>query len=464
MITIKNYTFDYYRYLFVTSSIVLFGILLKTFDKRPYVIIETALLLFGLLFSIIYMMENKARLTNNSKFFILFILYLFIYNFSIVFLRPFEVDISVFDSLLFGIQEFRLSTVGYFLPLLFFPLALYEREKIIEKFVLLSKIAIAYTLFEQFFSLSGYRTFFESLYFNSGVVTSNQIGVKSFGVYRIWGLIGSPQILGIFHIMTLALMLHSKQKLWAYLSLLCIFLSTSKTAILVLILLVFLYLIVTRRYLLFFLASTMITLLAFWLYSLNEYLVSSLSNDYLYVQKFVGSIQGYFILITNTLDYQPGVNGGDGSVHINQAGPLMRVYTYFSTNPLEIFFGKGITYSFLHSNQLAETAFGAPDIKSADQFYMGLSSDFYILTYFEQYGIFGTLALSLIYFIYPVILLFKKHSYILYIPITFYLATFHYPPQISKIIMLFLGLSVWLIYFQKNNNKSEINPNSVPMK
>ena len=95
---------------------------------------------------------------------------------------------------------------------------------------------------------------------------------------------------------------------------------------------------------------------------------------------------------------------------------------------------------------------------------MGLSSDFYILTYFEQYGIFGTLALSLIYFIYPVILLFKKHSYILYIPITFYLATFHYPPQISKIIMLFLGLSVWLIYFQKNNNKSEINPNSVPMK
>ena len=141
----------------------------------------------------------------------------------------------------------------------------------------------------------------------------------------------------------------------------------------------------------------------------------------------------------------------------------MRVYNYFSANPLEVFFGKGITYSFLHADQLSETAFGNRDIKSEEQFYMGLSSDFYILTYFEQYGIFGTLFLSVMYFIYPVILLFKKHSYILYIPIVFYLATFHYPPQISKIIMLFLALSIWLIYFQKNNNKSKINGNPVPM-
>ncbi|MDA7841225.1 hypothetical protein N9A38_00320 [Gammaproteobacteria bacterium] len=462
MIAIKNYNFDYYRYLFLTSSVILFGILLKIFDKRPYVIFETALLLFGLLFALIYIAENTVKLTNRSKFFILFLIYLFVYNLSAAFIRTFDIHISIFDSLLFGIQEFRLSTVGYFLPLLFLPLASYEKDKIIAKFLLLAKIAIVYTIFEQFVSTSGYRTFFESIYFNSGVVTSNQIGIKSFGIYRIWGLIGSPQILGIFHIMTLALMLHSKQKLWAYLSLLCIFLSTSKTAILVLVLLSFLYLIVKRKYLLFFLISIMLTLLAFWLYNINEYLVSSMSSDYFYLQKFVGSIQGYFILISNTLDYHPGLNGGDGVVHVNQAGPLMRVYHYFSENPLEVFFGKGITFSFMQSDQLMETVFGNKDIKDANQLYVSLSSDFYILTYFEQYGIFGTLFLSLMYFIYPVILLFKKHSYILYIPISFYIATFHYPPQISKIIMLFLALSVWLIYFQ-NNNKSKINGNPVPM-
>ena len=83
------------------------------------------------------------------------------------------------------------------------------------------------------------------------------------------------------------------------------------------------------------------------------------------------------------------------------------------------------------------------DAISGDAFYVGLSSDFYILTYFEQYGIFGTLLLTLIYFLYPIILLMKKHNYILYIPIIFYLSTFHYPPQISKIMMIFVGLSLW---------------------
>ena len=117
----------------------------------------------------------------------------------------------------------------------------------------------------------------------------------------------------------------------------------------------------------------------------------------------------------------------------------------------------------MHADELLLSPFGERDISTLEQFYMGLSSDFYILTYFEQYGIFGTLFLSLIYFIYPIILLFKKHSYILYIPITFYLATFHYPPQLSKVVMIFVGLSIWLIYFQKDNNKSKINGNSVPI-
>ena len=459
MITIKNYNFDYYRYILITSGIILFGILLKVFDKRPYVLIETILLTFGLLFSLIYLSDNRKVLINTSKIFILFLLYLFLFNLSMVFLRPFEVDITFFDSLFFAIQEFRLSTLGYFLPLLFIPIAMYEQDRVITIFITLSKIAIAYTIFEQVISMVGFRAFFESLYFNSGVVTSNQIGMKSFGIYRIWGLIGSPQILGVFHIMTLALMLHSKNNLWAFMSGLCVFLSTSKTAILILILLLFLYLLVNRKYLLLILTGMLIFFIGFTLYSISERMLSIASSDYPHIQKFVQSIQGYFYIMINEID----INHNTSARLIHQTGPLSLLSHYFASNPLELFFGKGITYSFLTTTTLSQSVFAEPDTRINELFYLGLSSDFYILTFFEQYGIFGTLFLSVIYLAYPMILLFKRHSYILYIPITFFLATFHYPPQISKIIMLFLAFSIWVIYLKAGKSSDKITTKQVPL-
>ena len=147
MITIRNYNFDYYRYLAILSSFILFGILLKTFDKRPYVLLETGLLITGLLFCVIIMIGNKQRMSNNSLIFISFLMYLFLYNLTYVFLRTIEVDVSLYYSLFFSIQEFRLSSLGYLLPLLFIPLNSYEKEKIIDVFVLLAKISVAYTIF-----------------------------------------------------------------------------------------------------------------------------------------------------------------------------------------------------------------------------------------------------------------------------------------------------------------------------
>ena len=453
MITIKNYNFDYYRYLLVTSSILLFSILLKTFDKRPYVLIETMLLTLGVLFSFIYLVNSACKLPRQSRYFLFFILYLLLYNLIIVFLRPFEVDVSFYDTLFFSIQEFRISTLGYFLPLLFLPLAINEHKKIINFFVVLAKISIAYTIFEQVLSMAGFRTFFENLYFNSGVVTSNQIGVKSFGIYRIWGFVGSPQILGVFHLMTLALLLYSKEKLWAFLSFLCVFLSTSKTAILILIMLGFLYLLLNRKYLLFSLSVLGLLLISSFLYSFNIHLVSKMSSDYIYLQKFVQSIEGYFTLWVTQFDYKTGYR--TGAVYTNQSGPLMELYHYFSKNPLEIFFGIGITYSFLHDLDLQATPFGVLD-DNGDLLYMFLTSEFYILTYFEQYGIIGTLILTGVYFIYPILKLIKKHCYMTYIPIIFYISTYHYPPQISKIIMIFVGLSIWHIYMKDESEKENI--------
>ena len=455
MITIRNYNFDYYKYLIITSSVVLFGILLKTFDKRPYVIMELFLLAAGLLFCLILMASNKEKMQNRSLLFLFFLLYLFVYNLVYVFLRTFEVDISLYESLFFSIQEFRLSSLGYFLPLLFIPLTSYEKEKIIKFFVLLAKISIIYTIIEQLISSIGYRAFFESLYQNSGVVSSNQIGLKSFGIYRVFGLIGSPQMLGVFHLLTLALLLYKNEKMWVYFSLLAIFLSTSKTAILILVLLALLYMFVKQKYLLFFITIIAVSLFGFILYEINTYLVAKHSADYPYLQKFVQSIEGYFLLSLYEIDYLSHKSGG---IYLNQTGPLTTVSNYFSQNPLELFFGKGITYSFMHSHDLLNTAFNQVDIKVEDQFYMYLSSDFYILTYFEQYGILGTLLLTVIFFLYPFILLLKKHSFILYMPIIFYLSCFHYPPQISKLLMLFVGLSIWLIYLKHDDNANDKVP------
>ena len=460
MITIKNYNFDYLRYLIVTFGIVMFGILLKSFDKRPYAIIETILIGMALFLSLICLSNLRSAIDKKTIVLFSFLIYLFLYNLTIVVLRIFEVDISFYDSLFFSIQEFRLSTLGYYLPLIFIPLAIYEHEKFKKSILFLLKISIAYTIFEQLLSLIGFRTFFEALYFNSGVVSSNQIGAKSFGLYRIWGLVGSPQILGVFHVITLFYMLNVKENLWAFLSFFAVLITTSKTAYLILILLLFLYLLVNKKYLLFLLFTMIILFISFSLYSFNEHLVYRNSQDYIYVQKFVQSIQGYFFLLLNTLDYGSPTKSGEVEFYFAEKGPVMRLMNYFGNNPLEIFFGKGITYSFMHAGLLEQTTFGQPDVHSDNQFYMGLTSDFYILTFFEQYGLFGVLVLMITYLLYPIYKLFKSGSFIFYIPITFFLATLHYPPQISKLIMLFVGYSLWIIYLShlQSNDKNKENP------
>ena len=188
-------------------------------------------------------------------------------------------------------------------------------------------------------------------------------------------------------------------------------------------------------------------------------MVSIASSDYPHIQKFVQSIQGYFYIMINEID----LNHNTSTRLIHETGPLSLLSRYFTSNPLELFFGKGITYSFLTTTTLSQSVFVEPDTRINELFYLGLSSDFYIFTFFEQYGIFGTLFLSVIYLAYPMILLFKRHSYILYIPITFFLATFHYPPQISKIIMLFLAFSIWMIYLKAGKSSEKITTKQVPL-
>ena len=45
-------------------------------------------------------------------------------------IRPFILDATLYEVFFFTLSEFRVSTLGYFLPLLFLPLIANEGEKI----------------------------------------------------------------------------------------------------------------------------------------------------------------------------------------------------------------------------------------------------------------------------------------------------------------------------------------------
>ena len=237
-----NYYLNYYNLIKVTIFFLVIGNLARSFVKTPSATIELLLIGTLLFFSIIYAVQNYTFTKGSSFVFLVFLFYLLIHTLTASIIRPFSLDTNFFLTLQFNLLEFRISTLSYFLPLIFMPLNKENIIKLEEFFYILIKIAIAYTIFEQVVSLMGFRSFFELLYSNSGVVTDNQIGVKSLGMYRIWGLVGSPQLLGVFHIMTLFFMLHRNDHLWAKLSFIEIIISTSKTAYLILIVMILLFL------------------------------------------------------------------------------------------------------------------------------------------------------------------------------------------------------------------------------
>ena len=167
-------------------------------------------------------------------------------------------------------------------------------------FILGLKFAIIYTLIEQILSLIGLRSAFESFYSNSGVVSSNLIGVKSFGMYRVWGLIGSPQLLGIFHLVSLIYLLNRKEYFWSTLCIVAILFSTSKTAYLLLIIYSLIYLIQKKQYLLLIFSLLIFSSISISMIYSYQYLTEmNLTEDYPNFMKFAGSIHGYFLLAFN---------------------------------------------------------------------------------------------------------------------------------------------------------------------
>jgi hypothetical protein len=404
-----------------------------------------------LFFSIIYIAQSLREQNDRAIIVYIFLIYLILHSLVSIAIRPFILDATLYEVFFFTLSEFRVSTLGYFLPLLFLPLIANEGEKIKTVLLVLIKISIAYTLFEQIISLLGYRSLFETFYYGSGIVSENLIGRKSFGLYRVWGFAGSPQLLGIFHIYALVIMYMNKDKLWSILSVIGIIASTSKSAYIILVILTVLYLIQNKHYLTIIFVFMVFFGTVFQVNEFYNYLRHEEIQDYYAFQSFVQSIKGYFILTNNTIvmDSIEVVRQGktvtrDFSFFVED-GPFVQFYDYFLHNPIEIFFGKGITYSFLEKS-LLPLAF-IP--------YMATGSDFYILIFLEQYGLIGFIFLALVFLIYPIYALFARGNYHSFVLITFFLATLHYPPNVPKMMMLVVAYSVYKLYFINERAQDE---------
>lgn len=444
---ITKYKFDYTNLFLVTSGIIFFGMISRSIAKVPAALTEYLLIFLLLFFAIIYIAQSLREQNDRSFIVYSFLIYLMFHSLASIIFRPFMTDATLYEVFFFTLSEFRVSTLGYFLPLLFLPLAIDQNERVKRFLIVLLKISIIYTFIEQFLSIMGYRSLFETFYESAGVVSDNLRGRKSFGMYRVWGFTGSPQLLGVFHIYALVIMYINREKLWVILSIIGVFASTSKTAYMILVLLGLLYLIQNKNYL-----TIMFTALIFFatIFQVNEfynYLRHEEIQDYYAFQSFVQSIKGYFVLTNNIIVYDSVELIRDGKTITRdfsffvEDGPFVNFYNYFTNNPMEIIFGKGITYSFMNKSMLPVEFLP----------YMATGSDFYILIFLEQYGLVGFIFLLLVFLIYPIYALFKFGNFHSFVLITFFFATLHYPPNVPKMMMLVVAYSIYNLYLVKKN-------------
>ena len=440
-----KYKFDYTNLFLVTSGVIFFGMISRSIAKAPAALVEYLLIFLLLFFAIIHIAQSLREQNDRSIIVYSFLIYLLLHSLASIIFRPFIVDTTLYNVFFFALSEFRVSTLGYFLPLLFLPMAFEQNDKVRKFLIVLLKISILYTFLEQALSIMGYRSIFETFYKSAGIVSDNLIGRKSFGMYRVWGFTGSPQLLGIFHIYALVIMYINKDRLWTVLSILGVIASTSKTAYIVLVFLGILYLLYNKHYLIIIFSTLLFFGTVFQINEFYNYLRHEEIHDYYAFQSFVQSIKGYFVLQNNVIVYDSIELIRDGKTITRdfsffvEDGPFISFYNYFSNNPIEIIFGKGITYSFMQKDMLP-TEF-IP--------YMATGSDFYILIFLEQYGLVGFIFLLILFFFYPLYAFFKDGNYHAFVLIAFFFATLHYPPNVPKMMMLIVAYSIYNLYLVK---------------
>jgi hypothetical protein len=351
--------------------------------------------------------------------FLLYILGHLIY--STVYHAGFSGNVTVFESFIANLQEFRVSFLGYFMVFLYWGIPESAAAKMEKLFLLLLKIFAVYTIFEQVLSMAGMRPFFEAFYKSSGIVSENLVELRSLGMYRVWGLVGSTQLLGLVHLFLFVWLLLTKgSRFWKCLSVAAIVLSTSKTAyfIFVIVLLIYYF----RQNKKVFLAITALTAsaTAYVAYSLDKILNLNVVN-------FFDSINGFFMIATSTVNPETG--------SFEQGGAYQKMVADLES--YSWLFGKGVTYSYDQPENIPYFL-----IK-----YYYLTSDYYIMSLAQQFGLVGIFLFCLVFCYIPFKNVMANRKPICsYILLIFFFASFHYSPEISKLIMMFVCYALWRVY------------------
>lgn len=399
---------------------------LRVFAKAIVSFFEFGLLAGVLiLFLLNSILNNFLILKKKALVLDLFLYYIFIHIIYSLIYHHIISGLSFTQSLISVLFQFKVGLLGYFLVHLFKYLHFHEDIKLANVLIGLMKVAVIYTFCEQFISLIGFRTLIESYLRSTGVVSGNLIGLKSMGLYRIWGIVGSTQLLGVFHCIFLSYILgsHVLNKKWFILCVVAIILATSKTGYVILVFLILFDSVIKKRYLILFLFGMIILLLTIVIISYVD--IGQIGN-------FVDSFTNFFLIIIDA-ESVPDYNNGISII------PRF-IYDLKHYSPL---FGKGVTFNY-----------AAPgDMPNALLKYQSFAGDYYFLSFINSFGFVGYILLLFTFLIIPVKNVFKRvqlqHSYTL---LVFFLATTHYEPQINKLLMFYFSFSLYKIYIGKSNN------------
>lgn len=428
-------------------GLMLFGLFFRAVAGSIYGLFEFLSILIIIALSLFYYVEKHRinSLNLSASLYLFFIAYLLTNVFVTAIVRSIEYNVEFYSFMLAGLYEFKIASAAFIFPFLFLVINRNNQIRFESFLLILLKISIIYTIIEQILSLAGFRDLFLTIVDLALPNTVVSPYATRLGLYRVFGMVGGPHILGLLHIVGLLYLIKYQNKGWAMLAFIAIIFSTSITAYAVLVILYFLYLIYTKKYLsiasyVFIIATLLIAMYLRYDYLMSINITSYDEYDRLSsLDNLLINISGYFTLIQGEID--------PVTYKITQTGPLSKIVLLFTSQPELIIFGKGTTYNFtpehfdlvkIHNYQI----FNA-DVKR-------MSADFYILNFFEQYGLVGLILKFFIFLIMPLFKLTKDNMHHVLILNSFIISSGHYNPAEYLYFMIFVAYSLYIIYFMQS--------------
>jgi hypothetical protein len=431
-------------------GLMLFSLFFRAIAGGIYGLFELLSILVIIALSLFYYVErNKIESLNlSASLYLFFIAYLLIITFASAIIRSIDYNVEFYSLIFAGLYEFKIASMAFIFPFLFLVINKNNQSHFENFLMFILKISIIYTIMEQALSLIGFRDIFLKIIDSASPNSIVNPYATRLGLYRIFGIVGGPHILGLLHIIGFLYFLKYNKNGWAALSLISVIFSTSVTAYAVLTLVFFLYLLYTKKYLSIVSYTLIIATAIVAMYLRYDYLMSISINSYNEyamlspIDKLILNISGYFTLISSEID--------PITSKITKTGPLSQLIIFFKNHPELLIFGKGTTYNFSPGH------FDMVQIHNFQMFvsdYKRMSSDFYILNFLQQYGLIGLTLKTLVFFIVPFFKLAKDNIHHVLILNSFIISAGHYNPAEYLFFMIFVSYSIYVIYFMRSKNE-----------